>query len=80
MYREAPGFEADTGWRFLSGTETQEYADDASNWAVYDVNTIANYDPDIVPFLAAPVGSEFARDPLSGPLRAVVLASDRPPH
>jgi hypothetical protein len=24
MYREAPDFEEDSGWRFLSGTEDQE--------------------------------------------------------
>jgi hypothetical protein len=28
---------------------------------VYDVNTIANYDPDIVSFLRAEVGSRFER-------------------
>ena len=30
--------------------------DEASNHGVYDVNTIANYDPDIIPLLDAPVG------------------------
>jgi hypothetical protein len=29
---------------------------------VYDVNTIANYDPEIIPFLDAPVGSAFERE------------------
>lgn len=28
MYREEPDFDADSGWRFLAGTETQEYLDD----------------------------------------------------
>ena len=35
--------------------------DEPSNHAVYDVNTIANYDPDIVPLLDAPVGAQFER-------------------
>jgi hypothetical protein len=31
MYREEPSDEIDSGWRFLSGAETQEYLDTASN-------------------------------------------------
>ena len=56
----------DSGWTFLAGTESQEYLDDPSNTEIYDVNTIANYDPDIIPFLDAPFGSAFARDPRTG--------------
>jgi hypothetical protein len=69
MFREAPDDPQDSGWRFFSGTETQEYADDPANLGFYDVNTIANYDPEIVPFLGAANGSAFARDPMSGPLK-----------
>jgi hypothetical protein len=61
MYRESPSDEIDSGWRFLSGYESNEYMNDAANHAIYDVNTIANYDRDIVPFLNAPVGSAFER-------------------
>jgi hypothetical protein len=71
MYREAQDFPEDSGWRFFSGTETDEFANDPRNVSIYDVNTIANYDPEIVPLLAAPTGSAFAREPLSGPLRPV---------
>ena len=39
--------------------------------AVYDVNTIANYDPEIVRLLDAPVGSAFEREGGSGPLVAI---------
>lgn len=62
MYREDPDFSEDSGWRFLSGGETQQYVDDPDNFAIYDVNTVANYDPAIVPFLSAPIGSAFERD------------------
>ena len=62
MYREAPERDLDSGWRFMSGSETDEYMGDPANHGVYDVNTIANYDPDIVPFLDAPVGSTFERE------------------
>ena len=63
MYREAPDNEFDSGWRFLSGTEDDAYMADASNHAVYDVNTIANYDRSIIPHLDAPAGSAFEKLP-----------------
>ena len=61
MYREEPDFEHDSGWRFFSGTESPEYLDDPANTTVYEVNTIANYDPGIIPLLDSPVGSAFER-------------------
>jgi len=66
MYGEGPDDDVDRGWRFFAGTESQEYLDDPNNLAIYDVNTIANYDPEIIPFLDAPIGSAFERDPQSG--------------
>ena len=61
MYREQPDRDIDSGWRFFAGEETQEYIDDPSNTSIYDVNTIANYDSDIIPFLEYPIGSAFER-------------------
>jgi hypothetical protein len=61
MYREHPDFDSDSGWRFLSGTETQEYADNPGNWAIYDTNTIANYDKAILPYIDLPIGTELER-------------------
>jgi hypothetical protein len=61
MYREEPDFEADSGWRFLSGTESQEYMDNTDNAGIYEVNTIANYDRAIIPYLDLPVGTELVR-------------------
>jgi hypothetical protein len=63
MYREPPNNDADTGWRFLAGDESDQYMDNADNHGIYAVNTIANYDPDILPFIDAPIGSAFARNP-----------------
>jgi hypothetical protein len=62
MYREESEEETDSGWCFFSGDETQEYIDDANNLGYYDVNTVANYDPEIVTLLDAPYGSVFVRD------------------
>ena len=61
MYREKPSDKVDSGWRFFSGEETQEYVDDPGNTMIYDVNTIANYDPSIIPYLESPIGSAFGR-------------------
>jgi len=59
MYREEPDFEDDSGWRFFSGDETEEYMNDADNCGIYEVNTIANYDQSIIPLLDAEIGSAF---------------------
>jgi hypothetical protein len=61
MYREEPANKADSGWCFFSGTEDQAYIDDVDNTAAYNVNTIANYDPAIIPYLRMPVGSKMER-------------------
>jgi len=66
MYREPPDNDVDSGWRFMAGNETDEYMDEPGNHGVYDVNTVANYDPDIIPLLRSPAGSAFARDPKTG--------------
>ena len=51
MYREEASRPEDSGWRFFSGDESQEYIDDLTHTGVYAVNTAANYDPDIIPYL-----------------------------
>ena len=62
MYREKPNNSADSGWRFFSGLEDDEYMANNANHGVYDVNTIANYDPSIISYLDAKIGSSFERD------------------
>ncbi|MBR4840673.1 MAG: DUF2185 domain-containing protein [Paludibacteraceae bacterium] len=66
MYREEPDNERDSGWRFFSGEEDQEYVDDPENIEMFSLNTIANYDPDIISLLNAPYGSAFEREEGSG--------------
>jgi hypothetical protein len=66
IYREKDQDARFSGWVFMTGRETQEYMDNSDNIAIYDVNTIANYDPQIVPFLDAPPGSAFARNSDTG--------------
>ncbi len=61
MYREKPFDKEDTGWRFLSGTETEEYLDDTTNIMILAVNTVANYDKAIIPYLKSKIGTEWER-------------------
>lgn len=76
MYREEPKDQGDSGWRFTAGCETEEYMEDMDNLSVYDVNIIANYDPEIIPFLGAATGSAFERDEESGQFHEVDLDLD----
>jgi hypothetical protein len=77
MYREAPAHHADTGWRFLAGDESDEYMAESSNHNIYAVNTIANYDPSIIPLLGSPEGSAFERT--AGSSRLVPVEDWDPP-
>ena len=66
MYREERDTDVDSGWRFTAGDESQDYMDDPDNLGVYDVNTIANYDPAIVPHLLSKEGSAYERNERTG--------------
>ena len=70
MYREEPDDDLDSGWRFFAGDESQAYADDQDHFQLYDLNTIANYDPGILSLLESPPRSAFERDPTGASFRA----------
>lgn len=59
MYRVMPQYRQDSGWRFFSGTETEEYLANRRLNGIYDVNVMANYCPEIVENLDAPPYSAF---------------------
>jgi hypothetical protein len=61
MYREEAEEELDSGWRFFEGSESDEYVNDQNNIMIYAINTIANYDPAIIPYLDLPYGTELER-------------------
>jgi hypothetical protein len=46
-----------SGWTFASGEETQEFLDNPLNSGFYNLNTIANYDAAIIPYLDSEVGT-----------------------
>lgn len=63
MYREKPsGNYPDSGWRFFQGEETDDYVSDIKNSGIYDLNTVCNYDPSIIPLLKSPYGVCYYRD------------------
>lgn len=63
MYREkAKEWEVDSGWKFFSWYEDDDYINNPSNTKIYDVNTIANYEQDIIPFLNYPNNVAFERN------------------
>ena len=64
-YREEPDQEDkewDSGWRFMAGDEADGYMEHSDNLGIYDLNTVCNYDPDVMELLNAPFGSYFERD------------------
>jgi hypothetical protein len=62
MYREAPDSAEDSGWRFFSGYESDEYMDDPSNTHVYPVAFVVEADSAVIPYLESASGSQFERN------------------
>jgi len=62
MYRDepVPGM-PDSGWRFLKGDEDSEYMARAESHKACALPTVIGHDPDIEPFLDAPIGSRWIR-------------------
>ena len=62
MYRENPNEgNPDSGWRFLAGDEDPDYMSNPDNHHVFAINTICNYDRDIIPYIFSEIGSKFIR-------------------
>ena len=62
MYREEPDEgRPDSGWRFLKGDEDEEYMNNSANHHVFALNTICNYDKDIIPYLEMEIGTYLIR-------------------
>ncbi len=73
MYREEPDQSADSGWRFFSGTESDEYANDPDNITLNAISTVVEIDPDIQDLLDSPYGSTFERDNAGLPFTKIEL-------
>jgi hypothetical protein len=65
MYRVVPNPNQplDNGWRFFAGDETDAYLADPDHTAIYALNTVANFDLDILPYLNTPAPCAFEKIP-----------------
>lgn len=79
MERNEPSCEEDSGWSFLSGYESEEELNDPEKAGIYEVNTIANYDPEVLPFLAYPVWTRISR-PEPGAALQIDEGPEEPPE
>lgn len=62
MFREEPNPNyPDSGWNFLAGDENDDYMNDSDNHHIFAINTVCNYDQDIIPYLHAPAGTAYIR-------------------
>ena len=61
MYRDKPTNESDSGWRFFSGDENEAYTNNPDNFSIFELNTICNYDTDIIPYLNCEIRSSFEK-------------------
>ena len=50
--------------------EDEAYINDIGHTGVYDLNTICNYDPDIIPLLSAPFGAAYAGERTENSMRS----------
>ena len=62
MYRDNPINAFDSGWRFFEGNESSGYINNPENLSAPKLNTLCNYDPDVLPFLKEAEGSAFKRN------------------
>jgi hypothetical protein len=66
LYREKPDDTIDSGWRIFSGDETQEYADDAKNFAMYNASEVLDREPSLKNIIGAAYPVTFQRDDETG--------------
>ncbi len=57
LYHGEPAFEQDSGWRFLSGAEDDDYADCADNFSAVRLVYVLEQFPEIKPLLNEPFGA-----------------------
>lgn len=61
MVRQTPVFPADSGWRFFAGGESGQLLRTGAA-GFYPLNTLCNYDRQVIPLLDAPPGAAFMRN------------------
>ncbi len=62
IYRVMPSTMHDSGWRLFTGTESEEYLANFRCNGIYDLNTVVNYCPEVIPLLDAPPYTAFRKN------------------
>ena len=62
MYREEPDTEDDSGWRFTTGSETDEYMNNSENSSYVSLGAVLREDDSVVHLLEHTSGIAFAKD------------------
>lgn len=62
LYREEPDEENDSGWRFTTGTETDEYMDDSDNLSYVSLGAVLRQDDSFVELLERKAGVAFLKN------------------
>lgn len=61
LYREDPDREDDSGWRFTTGSESDEYMEDSDNLSYVSLGAVLSVDDSITALLGRESGVAFAR-------------------
>ena len=62
LYREEPDAEDDSGWRFTTGSETDEYMNNSENSSYVSLGAVLREDDSVVHLLEHTSGIAFAKD------------------
>jgi len=62
LYREEPYKDDDSGWRFTTGNETDEYMDDPNNSSYVSLGAVLRKDDSCLPLLEREEGVAFVKD------------------
>lgn len=71
LFREAPEVPEDSGWRFFTGTETEEYMASPESMVFVSLGAVLRAGDAFVELLEAPVGSYFELNEETGQFEAV---------
>jgi len=57
--REAPKYDIDSGWAFLSEDDTEEFLSDVNNWSVITFEKALEIEPTLFEIFSMPVGTQL---------------------
>lgn len=71
LYREKPDREEDSGWRIFSGTESDEYNNDANNIQLCNIGWLIDFDPTLLEVFKNNFDIAFERENKASPWKQV---------